>query len=146
MTSRLDEPRVRGSRRAFPLIEGVLVATGLAVLTWFVTAKYYQGEVDDIRFGYQYFAQASMEERDPLEARYGPQRFSRGAEEWIIRDFFQDRRDGVFLDVGANHYRDQNNTYYLGANASPFLWMSEHINRKRWVGYGQDTKGSFFRS
>ena len=34
-------------------------------------------------------------------------------EEWVIRDYFQDKRDGVFLDVGANHYRDKSNTYYL---------------------------------
>ena len=25
----------------------------------------------------------------------------------------QDKRGGFFLDVGANHYRDENNTYYL---------------------------------
>ena len=42
-----------------------------------------------------------------------PRRYSRNAEEWIIRDFLKDRRNGVFLDVGANHYRDENNTYYL---------------------------------
>jgi FkbM family methyltransferase len=49
----------------------------------------------------------------PLKEKYGPDRFSRNAEEWIIRDFFGDRRNGVFLDVGAHHYRDENNTYFL---------------------------------
>lgn len=48
-----------------------------------------------------------------LQAAYGPARFSQFAEEWIIRDFFQDKRDGVFVDVGANHYRDSSTTYYL---------------------------------
>jgi FkbM family methyltransferase len=48
-----------------------------------------------------------------LQAKYGPQRASRNAEEWIIRDFFNDRREGVFLDVGANHFHDESNTYYL---------------------------------
>ena len=48
-----------------------------------------------------------------LAQEYGPGRHSRNAEEWIIRDFFQDRRNGVFLDVGANHYQNENNTYYL---------------------------------
>ena len=48
-----------------------------------------------------------------LEAAYGPARSSQFAEEWIIRDFFHDRRDGVFVDVGANHYRDASTTYYL---------------------------------
>ena len=48
-----------------------------------------------------------------LQAAYGPGRYSQFAEEWIIRDFFKDRRDGFFLDVGANHYRDSSTTYYL---------------------------------
>ena len=45
--------------------------------------------------------------------RYGPERFSSGLEEYIIRDFFQDRRDGVFVDVGAYHAREHSNTYRL---------------------------------
>ena len=36
-----------------------------------------------------------------------------GLEEYIIRDFFQDRRDGIFVDVGAFHAREQDNTYRL---------------------------------
>ena len=51
-----------------------------------------------------------------LAAAYGPDRYSQFAEEWIIRDFFQDRRGGVFVDVGANHYRDASTTYYLEKN------------------------------
>jgi len=48
-----------------------------------------------------------------LAAAYGPGRYSQFAEEWIVRDFFQDRRGGVFVDVGANHYRDSSTTFYL---------------------------------
>jgi FkbM family methyltransferase len=48
-----------------------------------------------------------------LAAAYGPAKYSQFAEEWIIRDFFKDRRGGVFVDVGANHYRDNSTTYYL---------------------------------
>jgi FkbM family methyltransferase len=48
-----------------------------------------------------------------LVAAYGPPLYSQFAEELIIRDFFKDRRSGVFLDVGANHYRDSSTTYYL---------------------------------
>ena len=48
-----------------------------------------------------------------LERTYGPHRDSRMAEEWIIRDFFHDKRDGTFVDVGANDYRKESNTYYL---------------------------------
>lgn len=51
-----------------------------------------------------------------LAAAYGPDRYSQFAEEWIIRDFFQDKRAGVFVDVGANHYRDSSTTYYLEKN------------------------------
>lgn len=48
-----------------------------------------------------------------LDARYGPGRHSEDLEEWLIRDFFQDERGGVFVDVGANHHQERSNTYYL---------------------------------
>jgi FkbM family methyltransferase len=40
-------------------------------------------------------------------------RYSHGNEDLIIRDFFQDRRGGFFLDVGAAWPIRNNNTYYL---------------------------------
>src|SRR5262245_60827429 len=49
----------------------------------------------------------------PFADRYGLSNNSEGGEEWLIRDFYQDRRGGVFVDVGANHYRRFSNTYYL---------------------------------
>ena len=50
----------------------------------------------------------------PLLGRFGNEPLhSRHYEEWIIRDYFEDRRGGVFLDVGANHFRHESNTYYL---------------------------------
>ena len=48
-----------------------------------------------------------------LEQKFGSSRNSEHAEEWIIRDFFGEERDGVFVDVGANHYQRFSNTYYL---------------------------------
>jgi FkbM family methyltransferase len=39
--------------------------------------------------------------------------YSREKEELIIRDFFQDKRGGVFLDVGCWHPIKASNTYYL---------------------------------
>jgi FkbM family methyltransferase len=51
--------------------------------------------------------------KQQLHERYGPEQFSQFGEEWIIRDFFKDRRNGVFLDVGSSHYQRENNTYYL---------------------------------
>ncbi len=52
-------------------------------------------------------------EAEALRDAYGPDRNSHHTEEWIIRDFFRDRRGGFFVDVGANHYRTHSNTYYL---------------------------------
>lgn len=48
-----------------------------------------------------------------IQARYGPAHYSNGPEEWLIRDYFNDRRGGVFVDVGANDYKVASNTYYL---------------------------------
>jgi FkbM family methyltransferase len=59
------------------------------------------------------FVVRSREELVGLAAKYGPNHYSRYVEEWIVRDFFADRRNGVFLDVGAHHYKDESNTYYL---------------------------------
>src|SRR5687767_14720401 len=59
------------------------------------------------------YSAAAIIDTDALRKKFGPTKYSRNAEEWIIRDYFSDRRDGVFLDVGANHYRDENNTYFL---------------------------------
>lgn len=55
----------------------------------------------------------SDREMDYFREKYGPGHYSEREEEWFIRDFFQDRRGGVFLDVGANHYRASSKTYYL---------------------------------
>jgi FkbM family methyltransferase len=55
----------------------------------------------------------SASELEYFRERYGPDRFTEREEEWMIRDFFQDRRGGVFVDVGANHYQQTSKTYYL---------------------------------
>lgn len=52
-------------------------------------------------------------ELEALQTKYGPERHSQFAEEWIVRDFFKDERGGVFVDVGANDYKRFSNTYYL---------------------------------
>jgi len=45
----------------------------------------------------------------------GPEKklYSQGNEELLIRDFFGDRRDGFFLDVGCSEPVDYTTTYYL---------------------------------
>ena len=52
-------------------------------------------------------------EVEQLAATYGPERFSKNEEEWVIRDFFKDRRGGFFIDIGANDYKISSNTYFL---------------------------------
>lgn len=44
---------------------------------------------------------------------YGSARNSEHAEEWLVRDFFHDQRNGVFVDVGSYDYKRFSNTYYL---------------------------------
>ena len=39
--------------------------------------------------------------------------YSQGKEELLIRDFFSNRRGGFFVDVGAGHWSNDNNTLYL---------------------------------
>jgi hypothetical protein len=38
---------------------------------------------------------------EQMAARFGTERHSMGLEEWFIRDFFDDRRGGTFVDIGA---------------------------------------------
>jgi FkbM family methyltransferase len=45
--------------------------------------------------------------------RNGTSLYSQGPEELIVRDFFGDRREGVFLDVGAATPIENSTTYYL---------------------------------
>lgn len=90
-------------------VEWVAIVFLGSVLAAFTTYKILE---DDIA-GHLYFSQSALEELESLKEKYGPDRASYGVEEWIVRDFFQDRRGGVFLDVGASHYRRFNNTYFL---------------------------------
>ena len=55
----------------------------------------------------------SEREMNFFKEHYGPGHATEREEEWMIRDFFQDRRGGFFVDVGANHYRWTSKTYYL---------------------------------
>lgn len=58
---------------------------------------------------------ACRAETDPFEVllKCGAKLYSQYDEELIIRHFFRDRRGGVFVDVGANHYERNSTTYYL---------------------------------
>ena len=60
----------------------------------------------------------------------GPKRYSQPDEELVIRHFFRDRRDGVFLDVGAYHWK----------NASTTLYLEKHLG---WSGIAIDALEEF---
>jgi hypothetical protein len=45
----------------------------------------------------------SEKEMQSFRAKYGPHHATEREEERMIRGFFGDRRNGFFVDVGANH-------------------------------------------
>src|SRR5688572_25719732 len=84
------------------LVEVALVACFVALVTW--AAKPRQLVV------------VPTTEAQSFAERYGSSRNSEHEEEWLIRDFFQDKKKGYFVDVGANHFQHFSNTYYLEVN------------------------------
>lgn len=60
----------------------------------------------------------------------GTSLYSQFEEELIIRDFFEDRRGGVFVDVGSYHWKDFSTTYYL----------EKHLG---WTGIAVDAQALF---
>ena len=88
------------NRLRFDLVEVSLLIFLVALVVWKIGAS-------------RPLVVAGSWELKPLADKYGPARSSQFAEEWIIRDFFGDRRRGFFVDVGANDYKAFSNTYYL---------------------------------
>ncbi len=103
----------RWGTRRFDLVEVSLMAVlAAAVVAAGVTTV--MSSLEKRKYaGMSYTAYSAAQESSRLRDRYGPDRYSRNEEEWIIRDYFQDRRGGVFVDVGANHYKNDSNTFYL---------------------------------
>ena len=95
-----------GARR-FDLTELSLIIVMVTAIAAFAAASVME------RAGLSYVTFSAAEEGAAIKERYGPAHYSEHEEEWIVRDFFSDRRGGVFVDVGANHYRTHSNTYYL---------------------------------
>ncbi len=60
----------------------------------------------------------------------GKKLYSRYDEELIIRDFFNDRKGGIFVDVGCANYKKMSTTYYL----------EEHLG---WSGIAVDALAEF---
>jgi FkbM family methyltransferase len=93
-------------RTRLTIVELCLLAALVAILSY--SAGRYRTEVR-----LQPFLSRTESELEPLAQRYGPSHHSRYGEEWILRDFFQGQRGGVFVDVGANDYQRDSNTYFL---------------------------------
>jgi FkbM family methyltransferase len=93
----------QGQRRVrFDIFEVILITTFAVVAVWMAMSA--RGAGQDLVLD---------DEGARLRSLYGPDRNSQFIEEWVIRDFFQDRRGGFFVDVGASDYRKFSNTYYL---------------------------------
>lgn len=93
-------------RRRLIILEVLVVAIGVGVLAFAAGRNTTLKRVAP-------FVNFDNQELAILQTKYGPAKNSEHGEEWIIRDFFKDERNGVFLDVGANHYQRSSNTYYL---------------------------------
>ncbi len=89
----------------FDLLEVVLIVGFVALVTRHAVQRH------DIGYGGPSLVEAPLVEQ--LDQRYKGQRFSMGVEEWFIRDFFGDVRDGIFVDVGAWNPTKGSNTYRL---------------------------------
>jgi FkbM family methyltransferase len=86
--------------------------------------------------------------RDSMEMKaladmYGPSRDSEHLEEWILKDFFQGKRNGVFVEVGANHHQRASNTYYL-ETALGWSGVAVEPQVKFAEGYKQNRPGTTF--
>ena len=89
------------------LIELALVAL-LALAVGFVAGSYQPLPIQRaIALGMEGAAEVQ-----PLADRFGERR-SRFAEEWIVRDFFNDSKGGVFVDIGSADPQFESNTYFL---------------------------------
>jgi FkbM family methyltransferase len=91
----MPNARLRSVR--LDLVEALLLAAFAAFTTW-VGARYYYSIPTEAR---------------AFRAIYGTSISSQYDEEIFIRDFFDGKRHGFFVDVGANDYKKYNNTYYL---------------------------------
>lgn len=92
-------------RAGFDVLELCLVASFVFLATWTLTTRSSQAARP------VWFVDPDWESR--LTAKYGAERFSSGLEEFLVRDFFNDLRAGVFVDVGASDAVKGSNTYRL---------------------------------
>jgi hypothetical protein len=63
----------------------------------------------------------------------GTKLYSQNAEELIVRDWFQDQREGFFVDAGAGDWRQDSTTYYLEHHLG---WSGVAVDARRSVAQG----------
>jgi FkbM family methyltransferase len=85
----------------------------LAMWAAFIATLAYIAGVGRTQERLRAFISSDNVEAESLAKTYGPSHYSEHVEEWILKDFFKNRRDGVFVEVGANHHQRSSNTYYL---------------------------------
>jgi FkbM family methyltransferase len=73
----------------------------------------------------------------------GQNLYSEKNEELIIRHFFQDRREGFFLDVGCFEWKDLSTTYYLEKHLG-WKGFSIDANPALAPGYAENRPGTTF--
>jgi FkbM family methyltransferase len=96
------------AKRGFDWLEVALISVAMVGLGYFIGARTAPVYARNMKM-----LEALTAESRALEKAYGPHSNSEYQEEWVLRDFFLGKRDGLFVDVGANHYQQNSNTYYL---------------------------------
>lgn len=93
-------------RTVFGAFEVCLVVVFAMLATWIVATKARPHLTRPVWF-------VDPEWQGRLTAKYGASKFSAGLEEYLVRDFFDDKAGGVFLDVGSSDAMKGSNTYRL---------------------------------
>jgi FkbM family methyltransferase len=139
----------RGTGRArLDWLETALLCV-LAFVLGVVVMSFRQTEVRQTELRQTEVRQAEVErltgESRQLQSAYGPETNSEHQEEWVLRDFFQGKRNGVFVDVGANDYRRFSNTYYLETELG---WSGIAVDPQRQfeLGYREHRPRTRFRA
>ena len=101
------------SRVRFTTVEAVAIGVAAAALGAILASTHMSPRETEL---WLFRSRYPRSEWLALERQYGPERQSIDADEWIIRDALKEQRGGVFLDVGASHYKLGSNTYYLEKN------------------------------
>jgi hypothetical protein len=109
--------RPAGRRRGWlaDIVLGLLMVCGVAGILW------YRAQDPDLR----------RLELGAYRRILGPDKASRGGEEWFIRDFFRDRIGGVFVLVGDYLRADQWNLWFMPLPAEPAIAMPTSLPASR---------------